>query len=101
MSENCKSEKESYQQALSDLEAKGIVSNLYTIEIRSLGHWLHASQKPLLNVAPLATKQIARSWTRQPARSLEPLKPFLRHKLTKRGCHHMLYSENHNFLITS
>lgn len=40
----CKSEKVSYLQALSDLEVKGIVSNLYTIiEIGSLGHWLHAS----------------------------------------------------------
>ena len=34
----CKSEKELYQQAISDLEVKGIASNLYTIEIGSLGH---------------------------------------------------------------
>ena len=41
----CMPAKESYRQALSDLEVKGIVSNLYTIEIGSLGHWFHALQK--------------------------------------------------------
>ena len=32
----CKSEKELYQQAISDLEVKSIASNLYNIEIGSL-----------------------------------------------------------------
>ena len=56
----CKSEKEHYQQTISDQEVKGIVSNLYTIEIGSLGHWLHTSQKALLKGAPLITKKMAR-----------------------------------------
>ena len=43
-----KSEKELYQQAISDLEVKSIVSNLFAIELGSLGHWLHTSQKALL-----------------------------------------------------
>ena len=47
-----KSEKELYQQVISDLEVKGIASNLYTIEIGSLGHWLHTSQMALLKGAP-------------------------------------------------
>ena len=40
-----KSEKETYRQALGDLEVKGFVSNLYTIEMGSLGHWLYTSQQ--------------------------------------------------------
>ena len=39
-----KTEKEAYQQALSDLEAKGFSASLYTIKIGTLGHWLHSSR---------------------------------------------------------
>ena len=56
----CKSEKDLYQQAISDREVKGIVSNLYTIEIGSLRHWLHTSKKALLIGAPLITKKMTR-----------------------------------------
>ena len=55
MPENA-SQKELYQQTISGLEVKG-VANLYTIEIGSLGHWLHTSQKALLKGAPLVTKK--------------------------------------------
>ena len=41
----CKSEKELYQQAISDL---------------ALGHWLHTSQMALLKGAPPITKKMAR-----------------------------------------
>ena len=56
----CKSKKYLYQQAISDLEVKGIASNLYTIEIESLRHWLHTSQMALLKGPPLKTKKMAR-----------------------------------------
>ena len=48
--------KELYQQAISDLEVKGIASNLYTIEIVSLRHRLHTLQNALLKGAPLIIK---------------------------------------------
>ena len=35
-----KTEKEAYQQVLSDLESQGYAVNLYTIGIGTLGHWL-------------------------------------------------------------
>ena len=38
-----KSDKELYQQAINDLETKGFLTNLYTIEIGTLGHWLPIS----------------------------------------------------------
>lgn len=71
-------------QVLSDLEVKDIVSNLYTIEIGLLGHWLHASQEALLQAAPLLTKLLARKIMDacQPARTLEPLQLSLRRDLT-------------------
>ena len=72
-----KSQKDIYLHALSDLEAKGFVSNLYTIEIGSLGHWLPTSQRALLKAAPLLTKQLARK--RQLGKLLVPLKWFLRY----------------------
>ena len=55
-----KSRKEIYLHVLSDLEAKGLAFNLYTIEIGSLGHWLPSSQRALLKATPLLTKQSAR-----------------------------------------
>ena len=55
-----KSRKETYLQALSDLEVKGLISNLYTIEIGSLGHWLPISLRALLKSVPSITKQAAR-----------------------------------------
>ena len=51
------SEKETYRQALGDLEVKGFVSNLHTTEIGSLRHWLYTSRRALLKTAPLPTKQ--------------------------------------------
>ena len=53
------SEKEAYQLVLSDLEAKGLTSNLYTIEIGSLGHWLPSSRTALLKFATGLTKKDA------------------------------------------
>ena len=55
-----KSHKEIYLQALSDFEAKGLATQLYTVEIGSLGHWLPNSQRALMKAAPLLTKQTAR-----------------------------------------
>ena len=55
-----KSEKETNWQALGDLEVKGFVSNLYTIEMGSLRHWLYTSQRALLKAVPLLTKQMMR-----------------------------------------
>ena len=54
------SQKKNYTSKQSVIGSKGIVSNLYTIEIGSLGHWLHTLQKALLKVAPLITKKMAR-----------------------------------------
>ena len=89
-----KSEKELYQQVMSDLEVRGIASKQCSIEIGSHGHWLHTSQMALLKGAPLVTKKWrGRSWMREPTRSLEPLKSSLRHEPIKHGYQHMLYSE--------
>ena len=77
---DCKSQKEIYLQALSDLEAKGYASHLHTIEIGSLGHWLPTSQSALLKALPsLKKKQQGRLWMRQLLKSLEPPKSFLRY----------------------
>ena len=43
----CKSGKEVYLQAIGDMEAKGLISHLHTIEIGSLAHWLLTSQRTL------------------------------------------------------
>ena len=56
-----KSEKELYQQALSDLESKGFLGELYTIEIGTLGHWLPTSRSSLLKASPSLTKKEASS----------------------------------------
>ena len=55
-----KSQKETYLQVLSDLEVKGIASQLHTIEIGSLGQWLPSSLKTLLVAAPSFTKTAAK-----------------------------------------
>ena len=63
-----KSRKETYLQALSDLEVKGLISNLYTIEIGSLGHWLPISLRALLKSVPSITLKSVPSITKQAAR---------------------------------
>ena len=55
-----KSGKEVYLQALGDLEAKGLISHLHTIEFGSLGHWLPTSQRTLLEAVPSLTKKMTR-----------------------------------------
>ena len=52
-----KSKKQLYQQALSDLEVKGFTSDLCTIEIGSLGHWLSTSQRAILQAIPSLSRQ--------------------------------------------
>ena len=56
-----KLEKELYQQALSDLESRGVEGELYTIEIGTLGHWLPTSWTSLLKAFPSLTKKEASS----------------------------------------
>ena len=56
-----KSTKESYQQTLNDLERKGFNSYLLTIEIGSLGHWTHNSQRALIKAAPFMSKHSAKT----------------------------------------
>ena len=56
-----KTEKQAYQQAVSDLEMKGLDSDLFTIEIGTLGHWLPTSQTTLTQAIPSLHRQTARS----------------------------------------
>ena len=65
-----KSRKETYLQALSDLEAKGLVCNLHTMEIGTFGHWLPISQRALSNSVPSITKQAAREMMDEAARRI-------------------------------
>ena len=58
-----KSSNENYQRTLSNLEQKGFNSYLLTIEIGSLGHWSHDSQRSLIKAAPLMSKHSARTIT--------------------------------------
>ena len=89
-----KSGREVYLQALGDLEAKGLISHLHTIEIGSLGHWLPTSQRTLLEaVQSLTKKWQGRLWTRQLVKLLEPPKSSLRHGQKKCGSHHVHYYE--------
>ena len=55
-----KSQKGIYLHSLSDVEAKGLTSHLYTIEIGSLRHWLPTSQRAMLKAAPSLMKQSTR-----------------------------------------
>jgi len=56
-----KSTKENYQQALSDLESRDWSANLHTIEIGSLGHWVHSSLRSLCLACPSISKKDARA----------------------------------------
>ena len=65
-----KSHKDIYLQVLSDFEAKGLASHLFTIEIGSLGHWLPDSQRDLMKAIPSLTKQTARKIMDEAARKV-------------------------------
>ena len=43
-----------YQHALSDLETKGMTSELMTVEIGALGHWLPHTHSSLRQVSSLS-----------------------------------------------
>ena len=89
-----KSHKEPYLQALSDLEAKGLVTLLYTVEIGSLGHWLPNSQRALMLAAPLLTKQTARKTMDEAAHKIiGASQVILMHDQRKPGPHHVFSSE--------
>ena len=54
-----KENKELYQHALSDLETKGMVSELVIIEIGALGHWLPHTRSALQQQIPSLSKSTA------------------------------------------
>jgi len=54
-----KENKELYQHALSDLETKGMVFELVTIEIGALGHWLPHTRSALRQQIPSLSKSTA------------------------------------------
>ena len=96
-----KSEKVFFWQALSNLEVKGIVSNLYTIEIGSLRHWLHASQKFLLRAVPLISKQMVRKIMDEAASTVIGASQVIFKTRTDKAWMPSHALNNHNFLITS
>ncbi len=51
-----KETKQNYQLVLSDLDARGLSSTLFTIEIGALGHWLPCSSSALRQCFPPAVK---------------------------------------------
>ena len=96
-----KSEKVFFWQALSNLEVKGIVSNLYTIEIGSLRHWLHASQKFLLRAVLLISKQMVRKIMDEAASTVIGASQVIFKTWTDKAWMPSHALNNHNFLITS
>ena len=67
---DCKSHKEIYLQFVSDFEAKGLATRLFTIETGSLGHWLPDSQRDLMKAAPSLTRQTTRKIIDKAARKV-------------------------------